>query len=86
LGLDPFVLSIFAWALIGFGNVYYGLAQRVGDLALAPVKTKTALALTRPMSYHPAVQFAVADMMLPPGEFGAGARVGRQAVPWHQSR
>jgi alkylation response protein AidB-like acyl-CoA dehydrogenase len=63
-GLDPFVLSIFAWALIGFGNVYYGLAQRARDLALAPVKTKTALALTRPMSYHPAVQSAVADIVL----------------------
>jgi len=28
-GIDPFVLGIFAWALIGFGNVYYGQAQRI---------------------------------------------------------
>ena len=28
-GADLFVLAIFAWALIGFGNVYYGLARRV---------------------------------------------------------
>ena len=31
-GADNFVLGIFAWALINFGNVYYGLAQRVLEL------------------------------------------------------
>ena len=31
-GADLFVLSIFAWALVGFGNVYYGLARRVLEL------------------------------------------------------
>jgi alkylation response protein AidB-like acyl-CoA dehydrogenase len=25
-GIDRFVLAVFAWALMGFGNVYYGLA------------------------------------------------------------
>ena len=63
-GLDQFVLNIFAWALIGFANVYYGLAQRARDLALEPVKSKKAIALTRSMAYHPAVQFAVADIVL----------------------
>ena len=63
-GMDQFVLTIFAWALIGFGNVYYGLAQRMKDLALPPLKTKTSVALTRSMAYHPAVQFGVADIAL----------------------
>src|SRR5262249_52121556 len=26
-GLDPFILNIFAWCLLGFGNIYYGLAR-----------------------------------------------------------
>jgi alkylation response protein AidB-like acyl-CoA dehydrogenase len=63
-GIDQFVISIFAWALLGFGNIYYGLAQRMRDLVLPPLQSKTALALTRPMAYHPAVQFGVADMVL----------------------
>ena len=25
---DPFILSIFAWGLLGLGNIYYGIAQR----------------------------------------------------------
>ena len=31
-GVDLFVLGIFAWALIGFANVYYALANRVAEL------------------------------------------------------
>ncbi len=30
-GVDGFVLGIFAWALLGFANVYYGLASRAMD-------------------------------------------------------
>jgi alkylation response protein AidB-like acyl-CoA dehydrogenase len=63
-GLDAFVLGVFAWALVGFGNVYYGLARRVFDLTVARVKGKTSLAVSRSMAYHPEVQHAVADMAL----------------------
>ena len=28
------VLALFAWALMGFANIYYGVAQRAIDLAL----------------------------------------------------
>jgi len=59
-GIDMFVLGIFAWALLNFGNVYYGLAQKVLDMTIAEVQKKTLIALTRPMSYHPEVQHAVA--------------------------
>jgi alkylation response protein AidB-like acyl-CoA dehydrogenase len=33
-GVDQFVLGIFAWALLGFGNIYYGLARRALDLTV----------------------------------------------------
>jgi alkylation response protein AidB-like acyl-CoA dehydrogenase len=61
-GIDPFVLGVFAWALIGFGNIYYGLARRAFDLTLASVAKKRSLALTRSMAYHPGVQHQVAEM------------------------
>lgn len=63
-GLDAFVLGIFAWALLGFGNIYYGLAQRARDLTVEAVKKKTSLAMSRPMAYHAGVQHAVAEMVL----------------------
>lgn len=63
-GLDPFVLGIFAWALLGFGNIYYGLAMRALHMTLDSVKNKRVLALTRPMSYHAEVQHRVAAMGL----------------------
>ena len=42
-GADFFILSIFAWALGGFGNVYYGLAQRMLELTIDHVKSKPSL-------------------------------------------
>ena len=45
-GVDAFVLGLFAWALTGFGNVYYGLAQRALDLTIESVKKKTSLAMS----------------------------------------
>lgn len=63
-GLDPFVLGIFAWALLGFGNIYYGLATRALHLTLESMKNKRAIAMTRPMSYHAEVQHRVAEMGL----------------------
>jgi alkylation response protein AidB-like acyl-CoA dehydrogenase len=63
-GIDPFVLGIFAWALMGFGNVYYGLARRALDQTIASVKGKGSLALTRSMAYHPEIQHAIADMII----------------------
>ncbi len=63
-GLDHFVLSIFAWALVNFGNIYAGLAIRVRDLVIRMVQEKTAIAMTRPMSYHPMIQHGVAEIVL----------------------
>jgi alkylation response protein AidB-like acyl-CoA dehydrogenase len=63
-GIDQFVLSIFAWALINFGNVYYGLALRVRDLIVELVKSKTSLGVTRSMSYHPEVQHGIGEITM----------------------
>ena len=62
-GVDLFVLGIFAWALMGFANVYYGNAQHVLDLTIEAVKNKKSLAITRTMAYHPEVQHAIAEMV-----------------------
>jgi alkylation response protein AidB-like acyl-CoA dehydrogenase len=63
-GIDSFVLGIFAWALLNFGNIYYGLALRVRDLIVEHVKAKSSLGLTRSMAYHPGVQHGVAEMTM----------------------
>ena len=63
-GADFFVLSIFAWALGGFSNVYYGLAERLTELTAEHVKGKGSLGLTRSMAYHPEVQHGMAEMVM----------------------
>ena len=63
-GIDPFVGSVFAWALMGFGNIYYGLAKRALDQSIAAAKSKGSLALSRSMAYHPEVQHAIAEMII----------------------
>jgi alkylation response protein AidB-like acyl-CoA dehydrogenase len=63
-GIDPFVLAIFAWALLGFGNIYYAMARRALDVTVETVHKKKALALTRSMAYHAGVQHTVAQMGL----------------------
>ncbi len=63
-GIDPFVLGVFAWALLGFGNVYYGLAKRALDVTISSVKAKGSLGLSRSMAYHPEIQHAIAEMVI----------------------
>jgi alkylation response protein AidB-like acyl-CoA dehydrogenase len=63
-GVDHFVLAIFAWALLGFGNIYCGLARRALDITLEAAKSRRSMALSRPMAYHPEVQHCVAEMGL----------------------
>ena len=62
-GADFFVLSIFAWALFGFANIYYGLARRVLDLTIEHLKNKGSIALTRSAAWHPENQYHIADMV-----------------------
>ena len=63
-GADLFILSIFAWALGGFSNVYYGLSERLVELTVEHVKNKTSIGLTRTMAHHPEVQRGVAEMIV----------------------
>jgi alkylation response protein AidB-like acyl-CoA dehydrogenase len=77
---DLFVLAIFGWAEPTFGSIYLGLAERARDLAIAGVKKRTALALTRSMAYHPEVQHCFSEMQL--ALESAGAQVDRVAEDW----
>jgi alkylation response protein AidB-like acyl-CoA dehydrogenase len=63
-GAGPFHVALFAWALLGFGAVYAGIAQRTFDEAVACVHRRTSVALTRSMAYHTSVQHQVAEMRI----------------------
>jgi alkylation response protein AidB-like acyl-CoA dehydrogenase len=64
-GADLFVVAVFAWALLNFGSIYLGLAERARDLAVAGVQKKTSVALGgRSMKYHPMLQQSFAEMTL----------------------
>ena len=63
-GMDLFVLSIFAWALVGFANVYYGLGRRVFDLSVEALGKRSALGVPGGMAHHPETQHGVAEMAM----------------------
>jgi alkylation response protein AidB-like acyl-CoA dehydrogenase len=81
-GADLFVLSIFAWALTNFAQIYYGLASRMIELTIEHVKSKSSLAMTRSMAHHPEVQHNVAAMVM---ELEAmGAQIDTMARDWSE--
>jgi alkylation response protein AidB-like acyl-CoA dehydrogenase len=63
-GAGAFQVAVFAWALLGFANVYAGIAQRAFDLTVERAHQRTALGLTRSMAHHPEVQHGVAEMTM----------------------
>lgn len=63
-GVDPFVLGIFVWALVPFGNIYYAIARRIFDMTVERLGKKTSIAMSRDMRHHPGVQHDVAEMAL----------------------
>src|SRR5690606_16645755 len=63
-GFDYFLLAVFANALIGIADVYFGVALRARDIALEGARRKTSLAMTRSMAYHPHMQYSAAEMDL----------------------
>jgi alkylation response protein AidB-like acyl-CoA dehydrogenase len=79
-GADYFVLSIFAWALMGFGNIYYGLAKRMLELTVEQVKSKGSIAMTRSMAHHPEVQHGVAEIVV--GLEAIGAQLEAVTQDW----
>jgi alkylation response protein AidB-like acyl-CoA dehydrogenase len=79
-GADFFILSIFAWALGGFSNVYYGLAQRMLELTVEHVKTKQPVTMQRSWAHHPDVQHGVAEMVM--GLEAMGAQIEKMTDDW----
>jgi alkylation response protein AidB-like acyl-CoA dehydrogenase len=73
-GVDMFVIGFFTWALVGFANIYYGLSLRVRELIVEQLKTKTSIALTRPMIYHPEIQHGIAEISMDLEVMGGPAR------------
>ena len=80
-GADLFVLATFAWALVGFANVYYGLAQQALARTVENLKKKTSIGISRgSLVHHAEVQHAVADMVM---EMEAiGPHLDRLADDW----
>jgi alkylation response protein AidB-like acyl-CoA dehydrogenase len=79
-GADFFHVALFAWALLGFAGVYLSIAERAYAEAVQHVSTKTSMALTRPMAYHPEVQHGVAQMRM--GLETATALLDRSVDEW----
>ena len=63
-GADMFVVGFFTWALVNFANVYYAIALRTREVLIDQLKTKTSIALSRPMIYHPEIQHGIAEMTM----------------------
>ena len=63
-GVDMFILGFFTWALVGFANIYYAIGLRTREILVEQLKTKTSIALTRPMIYHPEIQHGVAEISI----------------------
>src|SRR5262249_47720262 len=63
-GADMFIVATFAWALLGFGNISCGMAERARDLVMPIIKGKSSVGLTRSMAYHPGIQHGVADLQM----------------------
>lgn len=82
-GLDPFVASIFVWALLGFGNVYYGLARYALDRTVEMLKKKRSLGISRTMAYHAEAQHSIAEMVIELET--AEALLDRAALDWAES-
>jgi alkylation response protein AidB-like acyl-CoA dehydrogenase len=83
-GVDMFILGFFTWALVGFANVYYAVAQRAREIVAAELKTKTSLGLTRPMIYHPEVQHGIAEITIEIESMGP--HIEAIAADWTQGR
>jgi alkylation response protein AidB-like acyl-CoA dehydrogenase len=63
-GADLFHLTLFAWGLLGFANVYTGAARRAYDLVVEAVGAQSSIGLTRSQAHHPEVQRGVAEMRM----------------------
>ncbi len=66
--------------MLGFANVYTGIAERAFDLTVARAHQRTSIALTRSMAHHPEVQHDIAEMRM--ALETAQAIIGRTCDDW----
>src|SRR5207249_7494739 len=66
--------------LMGFGNVYYGLAQHAIDQVIPSLKQRTSIGLSRPYAYHAEYQHALAEMIIELE--GIGPHLDKVAEDW----
>ncbi len=84
-GMDNFALGVFAWALTGFGNIYFGQAQRVFDMIVNKLKLKESKALrSKTMNHHPGVQHDIAEMAMT--LYGIEPQLDNLAKDWSEGR
>ncbi len=79
-GANAYHVALFAWALLGFGGVYLGLAKRAFDEVVDQLPRRTSVTLTRSLAHHPEVQHAVAKMRI--ALEGAEAYLDRTCDDW----
>ena len=63
-GTDMFVVGFLTWALVNFANIYYAIGLRTREVLVEQLKTKTSIAMSRPMIYHPEVQHGIAEITM----------------------
>ena len=83
-GVDQFIIGFFTWALVGFANIYYAIALRMRELIAEQVKSKTSIALSRSMAYHPEVQHGMAEISM--DIEAMGPHVEAIATDWSEGR
>lgn len=62
--MDETSLTLFAWALPGFAQVYRGLSHRMPDLTPEKVKSKTSIARSGSISHHPEDRHSIAGLVV----------------------
>jgi alkylation response protein AidB-like acyl-CoA dehydrogenase len=83
-GADMFVVGFFTWGLVNFANIYYAIGLRTREVLIEQLKTKTSIALTRPMIYHPEVQHGIAEITMDLETMGP--HVEAIATDWSEGR
>ncbi len=83
-GADMFVIGFFTWALVNFANIYYAIGLRTREVLIEQLKTKTSIALSRPMTYHPEVQHGIAEITM--DLEAMGPHVEAVATDWSEGR
>jgi alkylation response protein AidB-like acyl-CoA dehydrogenase len=83
-GADNIIIGFFTWGLVGFANVYYGLSLRIREVLVEQLKSKTSIALSRPMIYHPEIQHGMAEITM--DLEAMGPHVEAIAMDWSEGR